>query len=931
MREYIKRAFAWLWRRQDDFSAEIESHLLLEADRLKGEGLNERDALAAARRSFGNATRAREHFSESRPWFLQNWLGQDLRFGVRILLRNPGLAILATLTFALALGVNTAIFSVLNSALLKPLPVPHPNELVLLTDPNASMMLAGLLNGDRSLLTYPEYEKLRRSATTLNDLCAAQVNLERLQARIADSEPEHTRARFVSESYFSTFGVQPAIGRLFRQSDAAGVGKDPYVVLSYRYWQQRLGGNPAVVGTAIRVDKVSLVIIGVAARSFRGEAVGQEPDLWLPLSMEPLILGFDRLSDTLPNSRDKFMWLHVFGRRKAEKTIGQVQAEVSVLFKAMLEADYPVTMTPEDRRNALNQHLVVRSLGAGVFHGREEFSEQWTFLLALASLILLTASVNVTNLLLARAAARTRETAVRLSIGASRGRLIRQFLTENLLLAALGGILGILLGELILHGLLSLISDANTNFSIAAGLDGRVLMFAVTSTLLAGTIFGAVPAVRGTRGEINEELKVTGWTIRNSRRRATLARSLVITQVAASLVLAVGAGLFLRTLWNLEAVALGYPIDNLLLVQINSSATGNQYANLLRHDVVQRIERVPGVESVSYSDRGLFSGFEGAFAVDVGGFTSNREADRGSTGDSVGPNYFSTIGIPMLMGRQITQQDTAQSPRICVINKAFADHFFAGRNPLGEHVTTTLSDADGKSKRRRLEVIGVAQNARTHSLRGRVEPKFYISGAGPWLEIRTAIAPSSVLGSVRKAIADAGRSIDIQSAKTLRETVSEQNAQLRMIARLAAGFGLLALILAATGLYGVLSYEIRQRTNEIGVRMALGARPRQIAAMILRQTGYMIFAGAAIGITIAAIAARLLITQLYGLGASSPRWSLASYERVESTVQLYGISAFDPVTLLVAVVVIFMAGWFAALFPAARASRIDPVRVLRDE
>jgi predicted permease len=503
MREWFKRALPWRWRRLDDFCAEVESHVLLEADRLREQGLSEADAVAAARRSFGNATQARERFSGSRSWFLQSWLWQDLRFGVRILVRNPGLAILATLTFALVLGVNTAIFSVLNSALLKSLPVPHSDELVLLTDPNTSMILGGLLTGDRSLLTYPEYEKLRRSATTLTDLCAADVTLEHLPVRIAGSVPEHARARPVSESYFSTFGVRPAIGRLFSQSDATGAGKDPYAVISYRYWQRRFGGSLAVVGTTILVGKVQLVITGVAARSFRGEAVGQEPDLWFPLSMQPLIMGLDRLADTLPNSDAKFMWLHVIGRRKAEKTIGQVQAEVNVLFKAVLDGSYPASMASEDRRNALNQHIVVRSLGTGVFHGREEFSEQWTLLLALAILILLTACVNITNLLLARAAARTREIAVRLSIGASKGRLIRQFLTENLLLAALGGVFGLLVAKLVLHGLLSIISDANGSFAIAADLDWRVLVFALSGTLLAGLIFGIVPALRATRGDIN--------------------------------------------------------------------------------------------------------------------------------------------------------------------------------------------------------------------------------------------------------------------------------------------------------------------------------------------------------------------------------------------------------------------------------------------
>jgi predicted permease len=924
----------WRHRRLRDFSAEIEAHLLLEADRLKEEGLSEADAIAAARRSFGNAAQAQERFCESIPGFAWSQLWQDLRYGLRILAKNPATTAMAILTLALALGVNTAIFSVLDAALLKSLPVSNPNELVMLTDPNASMTLGGTLIGARSLLTYSEFLQLRDRTTTLFSLCAAQLTLERWPIRVAGSEPEQARGRLVSENYFSTFRVQPAIGRLFTQRDATAVGKDPYAVISYDYWQRRFGGRPAVIGTTIRLRKASVVIVGVAPRDFHGETVGQEPDLWVPLLMQPLVMpGSDALRDTLPHSQDKFMWLHVFGRRKAGVSTARVQAEVNVLFRAILDADYPATMPAQDRRRAFNQHIVVQPVRTGAFHGRKEFSQEWTLLLALAALILLAACANVANLLLARAAARSREVAIRLSIGAARARLIRQFLTESLLLAVLGGLASIFVAEVSLRALLRILSDANDGFTVAASLDLRVLGFSACATLLTAVLFGVVPAVRAVLSDVNPSLKHTGRGATGSRKHAMIGKTLVVTQVALSLLLVAGAGLFLRTLWNLQSVALGYPRGNLLLMQVDSSDAGYQGARTtnLFHDLATKIRQIPGVRAVSYSGRGLFSGFEGAFPVEVEGFTSEREEDIGSTGDSVGPGYFSTIGIPILLGREIGVHDLARPPQVCVINEAFASRFFAGHNPLGKHVTSVLSDDDGIGVWRRLQVIGVAKNVRVQSLRGTIDPKFYVPGGESWLEIRTADDPGRVLNTVRKAIFAVDGKLTIQSAKTLKQMLSMQDAQSRLIAQLATGFGLLALVLAAAGIYGLLSYELGRRAHEIGIRMALGAHRRQVIAMILKQTSFMIFAGVATGIAATAACARMLATRLYGFEAAGPRWSLARYEHVDSAIQLYGLSAMDPMTIGVAVGVLCGFALVAAYLPAARAAQTDPVHALRNE
>jgi len=411
---------------------------------------------------------------------------QDIRFGLRILAKSPGSALVAILSLALAIGTNTAIFSVLNAALLKFLPVHNPAERVTLTDPNASMVLGGLLTGDRSLLTYTEFVALRDRSTSLAGLCASQMALERWPVRISGSAPEQLRGRLVSENYFTVFGVEPARGRLFAQQDATGVGKDPYAVISYEYWQRRFGGNPSVLGTPIRLHQATFTIIGIAPRDFHGETVGQNPDLWLPILMQPLVMpGVDWLSEYF-QSHDKLMWLHAFGRRKAGVPLSQVQAEMNVLFRGILAAGYPRTMEAQERRRALNQHIVVRPLRAGMFHGRAEFSAQWTMLSALAGLILLMSCANVANLLLARATARAREVAIRIS-------LFRQLLTESLLLAALGGAAGILAAAAALRALLQLLASAGNSLQLAATVDWRVLAFTACATLITGLLFGLAP------------------------------------------------------------------------------------------------------------------------------------------------------------------------------------------------------------------------------------------------------------------------------------------------------------------------------------------------------------------------------------------------------------------------------------------------------
>jgi predicted permease len=627
----------------------------------------------------------------------------------------------------------------------------------------------------------------------------------------------------------------------------------------------------------------------------------------------------------MDHSQDKLMWLHVFGRRKAGVTIRQVQAEVNVLFRQILEAGYPTSMAPLARKKALNQRIRVRPVRSGAFHGREEFSEEWTILSALAGLVLLIACANIANLLLARAAERTREVAIRLAMGARKTRVIRQFLMESLLLATLGGIAGVFVAAAACRLVSLLLAQGNGGLELAPEIDLRVLAFTAGTVLIVGILFGVAPAVRATSTAIYESLKASGRSGTASRQRTRFAGALVISQVALSFLLVLGAGLFLQTLRNLQSVSLGYARQNLLLVDVDTSGVTRQPVSL-DQELAARIGGIPGVRGVTYSDRPLLNGFGGAFAIGVEGFTSASEQDRGSAGGFVGPGYFSTIGIPMLGGREIGPRDQRTAPRVCVINEAFAKHFFAGRNPIGKHLTINSGS---------VEIVGIAKDARVNSLRGAIEPKFYAaadqnSGAFSF-EIRTVRDPHHLVNVVRRRILGVDRNLFISDVRTLDQKIYEQNAQPRLIADVCATFGVIALFLAALGIYAVLSYNVARRTNEFGIRMALGAERSRLTRMILEETGRMIVAGLLAGGIAAAAAARLLAAQLYGMAPTGPRWSLARYEHVDSATQLYGIGPMDPLTIVGTSCILVAVALLAAYVPAARAARVDPAAALRHE
>ncbi|PYU55172.1 MAG: permease [Acidobacteria bacterium] len=887
-----------------DLSDEIREHLEEKIQEFVQKGMSRKEAAAAARREFGNVGLSEESSREVWRWPSTEDFFMDIRYGLRTLARNPGFAAVAVLTLALGIGANAAIFSLMNALLLRTLPVNNPSQLVLFGEGKWGGIMDELPNRSWQLFSFPFYRQVQGDSSAFSDVTAISSMSSAPHGTIGDSaETEEIYAHLVSGTFFSTLGVNPILGRTFGEDDDRIPGGSPVAVASYAWWKRRFGGAPSIIGEKMSIGSTVYTIIGVTPQEFFGTSVGESPDVWIPLSMEEVLPpGWKGLNDKM------FQSLYIIARRRPELSIEQAQTNVNVLFKqAALEM---AGSQPAKKQLDGIQHAFIKLTPAasGLSRLRVQFSQPLRALMAAVGLVLLIACANIANLLLARATNRQREIAVRMSMGAGRWRVIRQLLTESFTLAMLGAVLGVALASWASKLLLVMVSGGPETIPVDVGLDSRVLVFVVLVSLATPLLFGMAPAWRAARVELNSSLK-QGRNI--AAVNSPLARALVVGQVALSLVLLVGAGLFLRTLVNLTNVDMGFDKHNVLVFGIEPASVGykeDSRLTRLYEEIERRVSAIPGVRAASFS---FFTFNQGAWSEDAWTPEESPEAkgNREVVYNKVGRGFFSAMGLKLLSGRTFDQQDSENSPKVAVINETMARLFFPNESPLGRRFR--MDGPDAKPENDRI-VVGVARDAKYMALKERPWPAAYLPYSQEpgylWnFEVRYSGDAGSTAPAVRQVIHDVDPRLPVTGAGTLAEQVDRSVVDQRLTAQLSSFFGLVAVFLACIGIYGLMSYAVVHRTNEIGIRVALGAQQGQVLRLIMRQGLVLAASGVAVGIALALIFTRLLRSLLFG------------------------VQPFDPVTFIGVAFLLTLIALAACYLPARRAMRVDPVVALRYE
>ena len=831
-------------------------------------------------------------------------LRQDLRFALRTLAKSPGFTLIVVLTLALGIGANTAIFTLMDQVMLRALPVPEPERLVVLDGPGAFSGSSHNHSDSLTPLSHPMFERLRDQNTVFAGVLGhytAPVHLT------VGTQTDNVNGDLVSGTFFDVLGVRPAAGRLFTAGDDRTPGAHPLVVLGHGFWTRRFAADPRIVGQAVSVNSHPMTVIGVAGPGFHGVEVGESVDVYVPLMMQAQVLPTWRRG--LGDWRTR--WLTVMARRKDGESIESARAGISVLYAQLLEEDL---QNSEIKSERVRKAFVAKKLGLvpggrGTSGLRDQSKTPLLVLMGMVGLVLLIACANVANLLLARASSRQKEIAVRLALGASRGRLVRQLLAESLVLAIAGGAFGVVFaawtGDLLIRALP--IESASRIFSVEPDL--RVGLFALGLSLLTGLVFGLVPAFQSTRPALASTLKSESGSVMGGTTGFRFRKGLVIAQVALSLLLLIGAGLFTRSLINLRSLHPGFETERLLAFTVDPSLNGYDLARrfALFEEIQQELGAEPGVRLVSMAEEALMTNSNSSSTVVVKGYESKEGEDMNPNFNAVGPEFFATLGIPLVAGRELTSADRLDAPRVAVVNETFARYFFAGKDPLGR------TFALGRDKDKEITIVGVAKDGKAASLREEPLRFVYLPYAqetgvgGLTFYVRSTVPPEALGPRVRQVVRRIDSTLPVTELKTMNTQILESLFVERMVATLSAAFGFLATLLAAIGLYGVMSYAVSLRTREIGVRVALGAERGTVLRMVLKDVAVLALIGVAVG-----------LPSGYGLG-----------RLVES--QLFGLSARDPLTFAAATATLLLAAFLAGYIPSARATRVDPMVALRYE
>ena len=833
---------------------------------------------------------------------------KDIRYGVRGLLKRKAFAAIAVLTLALGIGANTAIFTLVNAVMLNSLPVEKPEQLVLFTDTTGegTSSVDSPMTGVWQRFSYASYEYFRSHNQSFQDLAAIRSGESRVSIREINSQANsavRASGHLVTGNYFSLLGVRATRGRVLTPDDDKPVAQ-PAIVISHNYWEKKLNSDPGVVGKAFAINGTNFTVVGVTAPEFFGVRVRRSPDFWVPLSFQPQI----ELRDSYLTDKQVY-WLTIVGRLKPEVTLNQAQADVNLGLRQFL-TELAGSELNEDRQKAIQNTFITLAEGEGGISGlRRNYSKPLQMLMAIVGMILLIACANVGSLLLSRAAARKAEISLRMALGATRRRIVRQLLTESMLLAAIGGVCGVLLAQ---WGVTVLVNLVARDAPLDTRPDAGVLAFTIGVSIVAGLLFGLVPAVQASKTNLSSAMKEK-QRMRTGFLRLNLSSLMVVMQVGLSMVLLTGAGLFGRSLIKLQEEKVGFDRSNVLLVGIDSRLAGYKPAELpaLYQQVMERLSTLPQVRSVSMATYAPMSGSRRSSTIKVSGFTPGAGESLEVQDMLAGPQYAETLGIPLLRGRDINIRDTVSSPRVAIVNEAFANRYFRDQNPIGRNFTFD----DETDKGAQLEIVGVVGDIKTEDAREQIEPTVYRpilqlpdeSAYAATIHIRTLSDPTPLGAQVRQTLNQIDDKLPVFGITTLEEQLYGSLQTDRLIAQLVSFFGALALILACIGLYGVMAHGVSRRTNEIGIRMALGARGGNIAWMILRETLYLVLAGLVIGVPAALVGGKLISAQLFGLKPT------------------------DPFTLIGAGVVLIIVALLAGYLPARRASRVNPLKALRYE